>query len=285
MAKDADGATPHAGASARDRSATSTSASSSLAHVPRGANVVDLGWRASSAVLPRSAKPIENVGGASLVALQATVLSERERVRTAAASASGRSAVFTGDGAEIRAASRGKRKLTRDDVGVGGSNAGVRDRAARDVEEKIDKSSRGVHDALTRKAALYDRLSKGETALPNDDAYDVDFAAKSYEDGDSGADGAEFIRRGDMMSEDMHRELERRDWERTLDAEEREAELAAERRSMIFEIERGTERARDSIEEAKRAKAEAESKKRDAIKAAFLQKQLAKLKKRKAANT
>lgn len=245
-----------------------------------------MGWRASSAVLPRSAKPIENVGGASLVALQATVLSERERVRTAAASASGRSAVFTGDGEEIRAASRGKRKLTRDDdVGVGGSNAGVRDRAARDVEGKIDKSSRGVHDALMRKAALYERLSKGETALPNDDAYDVDFAAKSYEDGGSGADGAEFIRRGDMMSEDMRRELERRDWERTLDAEEREAELAAERRSMIFEIERGTERARDSIEEAKRAKAEAESKKRDAIKAAFLQKQLAKLKKRKAANT
>ena len=283
MAKDADGATPRAGGGARDRSVTSTSTSSSLAHVPRGANVVDLGWRASSAVLPRSAKPIENVGGASLVALQATVLSERERVRTAAASASGRSAVFTGDGAEIRAASRGKRKLTRDDVG--GSNAGVRDRAARDVEGKIDKSSRGVHDALTRKAALYDRLSKGETALPNDDAYDVDFAAKSYEDGGSGADGAECIRRGDMMSENMRRELERRDWERTLDAEEREAELAAERRSMIFEIERGTERARDSIEEAKRAKAEAESKKRDAIKVAFLQKQLAKLKKRKAANT
>lgn len=192
--------------------------------------------------------------------------------------------MFTGDGAEIRAASRGKRKLTRVDD-VGGSNAGVRDRAARDVEGKIDKSSRGVLDALTRKAALYDRLSKGETELPNDDAYDVDFAAKSYEDGGSGADGAECIRRGDMMSEHMRRELERRDWERTLDAEEREAELAAERRSMIFEIERGTERARDSIEEAKRAKAEAESKKRDAIKAAFLQKQLAKLKKRKAANT
>jgi len=280
MAKDAaGGATPRAGSSARNGSATSTS--SSFAHVPRGANVVDLGWRASSAVLPRSAKPIENVGGASLVALQATVLSERERVRTVAANASGRSAVFTGDGAEIRAASRGKRKLTRDDDSGGGSNAGVRDRAARDLEGKIDKSSRGVHDALTRKAALYDRLSKGETEIPHDDAYDVDFAAKSYEDA-LGADGAEFIRHGDMMSEDMRRELERRDWERVLDAEEREAELAAERRSMIFEIERGTERARDSIEEAKRAKAEAESKKRDVIKAAFLQKQLAKLKKRKA---
>jgi len=59
-----------------------------------------------------------------------------------------------------------------------------------------------------------------------------------------------------MMSSDMRRELERREWEEELEREERDAAAAAEARRVVFDIERQTERERDAAEDAKRRRDE-----------------------------
>ena len=266
-------------------------------HVPRGANAVDYGWRAGSSALPRAARAIENVNEKSLVRLRATVLSERERARTARARASGAGASTSrandgGDrprGALVLAQGVrrvGKRKADGDDARAK-RNAGVDARAARDVSERIDRSSKGVRGALERKAALYERLSSGELAFEDGDAYDVDFGAKRAATDDNRDDhdapiyerqirrGDMQIRRGDMMSNDMRRELERREWEEELEREERDAAAAAEARRVVFDIERQTERERDAAEDAKRRRDEEDAARREKLKAAFIRKKMA----------
>ena len=263
-------------------------------HVPRGANAVDYGWRAGSSALPRAARAIENVNEKSLVKLRATVLSERERARTARARASGASASMSraddvGDrprGA-LAIGGRGERRVGKRRAGGDADdarakrNAGVDARAARDVEAKIDRSSKGVRVALERKAALYERLSSGELAREDGDAYDVDFGAKraAADDDDRDDDDAPIyerqIRRGDMMSDDMRRELERREWEEDVEREERDAARAAEARRVVFDIERQTERERDAAEDAKRQRDEEDTARRAKLKAAFIRKKMA----------
>lgn len=262
-------------------------------HVPRGANAVDYGWRAGSSALPRAARAIENVNEKSLVKLRATVLSERERARTARARASGAGASTSHamDGGDrprgalalAQGARRvGKRKADGDDDARAKRNAGVDARAARDVAERIDRSSKGVRGALERKAALYERLSSGEVAFEDSGAYDVDFGAKRAAD-DHDRDDHDYdapiyerqIRRGDMMSDDMRRELERREWEEELEREERDAAAAAEARRVVFDIERQTERERDAAEDAKRRRDEEDAARREKLKAAFIRKKMA----------
>ena len=263
-------------------------------HVPRGANAVDYGWRAGSSALPRAARAIENVNEKSLVKLRATVLSARERARTARARASGASASTSraGDvGGRPRGAlaigGRGERRVGKRRAGGGDDdarakrNAGVDARAARDVEAKIDRSSKGVRGALERKAALYERLSSGELAHEDGDAYDVDFGAKRADadaddrDDDDAPIYERQIRRGDMMSDDMRRELERREWEEDVEREERDAARAAEARRVVFDIERQTERERDAAEDAKRQRDEEDTARRAKLKAAFIRKKMA----------
>ena len=263
-------------------------------HVPRGANAVDYGWRAGSSALPRAARAIENVNEKSLVKLRATVLSARERERTSRARASGASASTSraGDvGGRPRGAlaigGRGERRVGKRRAGGGDDdarakrNAGVDARAARDVEAKIDRSSKGVRGALERKAALYERLSSGELAHEDGDAYDVDFGAKRADadaddrDDDDAPIYERQIRRGDMMSDDMRRELERREWEEDVEREERDAARAAEARRVVFDIERQTERERDAAEDAKRQRDEEDTARRAKLKAAFIRKKMA----------
>ena len=253
-----------------------------------------LGWRVQSSRCPSKARVIEHVSAKSLLALQAQVL--RERARAAAhASAGGRhagsmtsSSLVGVSGRDVRRARRGKEV-----DGDGVANPGVRERAARDATVTIDTSVRGVRHALERKSALYDKLARGEVEIGDGergDGYDVDFAAKARNRDDDeddsrsrtyDVDGLEHVRQGDMMSDDVRRELDRRRWEAMVDAEEAAAERAAEERAVIFDIEKNTERARDSVADLKRAREDVEAKKRERLKAAFMKKQLAKMKKQK----
>lgn len=239
------------------------------AHVPRGANDVDYGWRAGSAALPRAARAIENVSASSLVTLRAVVLSERERARTARATASAGTSGNAREGAlaRPRLASGGRAEA---------KNRGVEARAAADGDGartgRADASD--VRTALERKAAVYERLSRGEVVDDgsNVDERAVDFDAKARE-WDAGADA--WARPGaGLMSDDMRRELERREWERGIDTEEIEAERAAAARRVVFDIERETERERDAREDAKRRRDEESEKRREKLKAKFLKSKL-----------
>ena len=237
---------------------------------------------------PSKARVIERVSAKSLLALQAQVLRERARAgahagarRGAATSSSTSTAAVCGRDAR-RAAARRRGETD-------GANPGVSERAARDAAAMIDTSVRGVRQALERKSALYDRLARGEVDDGGDggDGYDVDFAAKAARDDDGrergpyDVDGLEHVREGDMMSDDVRRELDRRRWEAMVDAEEAAAERAAAERAVIFDIEKNTERARDSVADLKRARENAAMAKRERLKAAFMKKQLAKMKKQK----
>jgi len=242
------------------------------AHVPRGANDVDYGWRAGSAALPRAARAIENVSASSLVTLRAVVLSERERARTARATASAGTSGHAREGAlaRPRLASGGRVEAKK--------NRGVEARAAADGDGartgRADASD--VRTALERKAAVYERLSRGEVVDDgsNVDEHAVDFDAKARER-DADADADAWARPGaGLMSDDMRRELERREWERGIDAEEIEAERAAAARRVVFDIERETERERDAREDAKRRRDEESEKRREKLKAKFLKSKL-----------
>lgn len=240
------------------------------AHVPRGANDVDYGWRAGSAALPRAARAIENVSASSMVKLRAVVLSERERARTARATAAVRG--------RADARTTLARGCGRGSAGADGRNRGVEARAAADGDGAraggVEASASGVRTALERKAVVYERLSRGEIV---DEGWDgderaVDFDAKARER-DADADG--WARPGmGLMSDDMRRELERREWERGIEAEELEAERAAAARRVVFDIERETERERDAREDAKRRRVEEDDKRREKLKAKFLQSKL-----------
>ncbi len=74
------------------------------------------------------------------------------------------------------------------------------------------------------------------------------------------------------MSDDMRRELERREWEEDVEREERDAARAAEARRVVFDIERQTERERDAAEDAKRQRDEEDTARRAKLKAAFIRK-------------
>jgi len=138
-------------------------------------------------------------------------------------------------------------------------NRGVEARARRDEGEREEKKD--ARATLERKARTYDALARGEI-VDDIDAYEVDFATKSgFSEGDR-----------EMRGESAR-------WEAMVDAEEAAAERAARERAVIFEIERDTERARDSAAAAKRSREDIEVNKRARLKAAFLKAHVAKMKK------
>ena len=83
---------------------------------------------------------------------------------------------------------------------------------------------------------------------------------------------------GDMKSDDVRRELERRRWEREVEDEERDAVRAAEARRVVFDIERETERERDAVDAAKRRAREKLEREREKLRAAFARKRVAEMK-------
>lgn len=222
--------------------------------------------------MPRAARAIERVDDASLVTLRATMMRAREASRR---------------GRDAREAVGRKQRATER------SNAGVRARAARDEEaRRAARRGGGVERAaaLEKKAALYDRLvAGGRETLGEASEYEVDFAAKTREGRDGGAVEARGARdardavasAGDMVSDDARRELERRRWEREIENEERDAERAAAARRVVFDIERETERERDAVEAAKRREREALEGAREKLRAAFVRKRVAEMKRKK----
>eukprot|EP00887_Chlorella_sp_A99_P002345 scaffold10.g2345.t1 len=239
---------------------------------PLGRSAESLGWLASSGVVPKRRKEIHGVSAASLVAMKAQL------ARTQQEAAAGREGRL--DPEELRARRRGGLALLER-----GRNAGVEARDAADRQE-LRTSAQRLGDsraALERKAALYDKLERGE-AEDEDERYEVDFALKPPLDTAGIAAGSG----GGLLSGDMAQERRRRDWERDEEAAlaRRQAleERREEERQMIEEIVRETEEERARAAEAKQSRAEADARKREKLKAAFMRKQLQQLQAAKAAS-
>ncbi|PSC71976.1 pentatricopeptide repeat-containing protein [Micractinium conductrix] len=254
---------------------------------PLGRSVESLGWLASSGVQPKKRREIEGVGAASLMAMQAQVARAQQE---AALVKEGKL-----DPEEIRARRRGPvaALLERKNAGVAGRDH--RDRL--EIKTASDRLSES-RAALEKKAALYERLAAGEVDDERD-VYEVDFLMKGASERRGGGGGGGWGSQGELdttglavqtqtgglMHADMARERERRSWE----AEE-EAAMAAEqegerrrkeRRELLSEVidEAAEERARAAT--AREQRQAAEARKRQRLKAAFLQKQLEQVRQQK----
>lgn len=271
---------------------------------PLARSVESLGWLASSGVQPKKRREIEGVGASSLVAMQAQVFRAQQQ---AALVREGKL-----DPEEIRARRKGPVAALLER-----KNAGVAQRDARDRQEIKTASDRLSESraALERKAALYERLARGEVD-DEDDKYEVDFVMKGGDGGSGAGDGSTVwgssggagrggggsggwgggeldttglavqSGTGGLVHVDMARERERRAWEdeqRAAKAAEEEAERQRqERRELLNEVidEAAEERLRAAA--AREQRAAAEARKRERLKAAFLKKQLEQLKQQKA---
>lgn len=270
---------------------------------PLGRSVESLGWLASSGVQPRKRKeisgaqqadacllvrslplsrpawlcppapPITGVSNSSLLALKAQ-LAEAQQEATAV-----REGRLDAEDLKRRRGGGGPGGL-----GLAGRNAGV---AARDARDRLQLKTAGQQlddsrAALERKAALYERLAAGEE--PEDERqlelYEVDFAVKPIDTAAlaAGSQG----RGGGLLSDDMAAERARREWEaEARDNLAREGDAAAAREATVAAIEEAAAEAEEERAAAARARAsraDAEARKRERLKAAFMKKQLAALK-------
>ncbi|KAL4431730.1 hypothetical protein ABPG77_002946 [Micractinium sp. CCAP 211/92] len=269
---------------------------------PLARSVESLGWLASSGVQPKKRREIEGVGASSLVAMQAQVFKAQQQ---AALVREGKL-----DPEEVRARRKGSVAALLDR-----KNAGVTQRDARDRQEIKTASDRLSESraALERKAALYERLARGEVEA-EDDKYEVDFVMKGDDGGGGGGDGSSIwgsgegagrgggggwgggeldsaglavqTETGGLLHMDMVRERERRSWDaeqRATKAAEEEAERQRqERRELLNEVIDEAAEERRQAAAAREQRAAAEARKRQRLKAAFLEKQLEQLKQQKA---
>lgn len=260
------------------------------------------GWLASSAVPAKKRRLIEGVSDAGVVQLQAQLYRTQQHV-----------AQWKEGG--LDPSDKHVRRRAGIDVSqvMQRSNAGVGDRDRVDRLELKKVAGEGAERlaesaaALERKAALYERLARGETR-DGEDHYEVDFVAKGTldeerrqeedwleerdgqrrrqgaEDGGGGGAvdtvGAALGSGSGMMSEDMQRERERRRWEEEEEQRDRREQAEYERRQAHKEAVLGmtaeTELGRERAQEQRQVRGAAQSAKLQRLKAAFLQQQIAK---------
>ena len=219
------------------------------------------------------------------------MLSERERARTRARGRAGRRASRARE-ADVGAHGEGLAigGGARDGSGRGATLPPKRRaskrcafcqdaRAARDVEAKIDRSSKGVRVALERKAALYERLSSGELARRGGailhDVFVDDNVNRRRRGRPRRRRRADLRASDSTWGHDVGRHASRAratGWEEDVEREGAGRPRAAEARRVVFDIERQTERERDAAEDAKRQRDEEDTARRAKLKAAFIRK-------------
>lgn len=180
---------------------------------------------------------------------------------------------------------------------LGKANAGVAERAERDRLQAPTEANRLAESeaALQRKAALYDRLARGEGTEAKEDMYHVDFLGKSASappdaealtaaanpTGSRAGIGASHYS-GNAAATDMHREQAHEQWvaesEQSYTAMSEEEERRQRRVDTVFELERETKRGRERAAEEKERRKELEDARRKQLKAAMLKQLATKLK-------
>ncbi|PNW75358.1 hypothetical protein CHLRE_12g523832v5 [Chlamydomonas reinhardtii] len=172
-------------------------------------------------------------------------------------------------------------------------NTGVEERDRRDkLEVKTTADRVGeCYAALERKAQLYEKLARGELD-DEGEQYEVDFlrkggAAEEEAGGGEGRRGGDLVDTmlqavsgtGGMMTADMARERERRDWERDqqrIMADEEAEERRRKQKEALLWLGEQTREERQRAEAVKVRKEEAVRSKREELKAKFLRDQVAK---------
>ncbi|CAK9321188.1 unnamed protein product [Citrullus colocynthis] len=133
--------------------------------------VESLGWLTESSIMPKKHKAIAGVGASSIMELKAHLYKSQEESK--------KSKELAGPGVEFH---RAKNKITPKDI-LSAHNSGVEARALKDkLELKAINDGSVSYAALEKKAALYDKLVKGELSDEEDqEKYCVDFFRKNLE--------------------------------------------------------------------------------------------------------
>ena len=158
---------------------------------------MSLGWLTESSLMPKRAKEIEQVGKSTMVDLRAQLYRSEESLKHTESGASAAAAL---------AAERRKVERRRDVLGAG-RNAGVGERSASDVKAERDAAALS-HEAMARKVRAYEAMARGECEEGRESL--IDFELKQLR-----GDPVEPAEPPTLVSADMAREAERKEWEVT----------------------------------------------------------------------
>eukprot|EP00879_Flechtneria_rotunda_P004695 GHRR01004959.1.p1 GENE.GHRR01004959.1~~GHRR01004959.1.p1 ORF type:complete len:282 (+),score=121.16 GHRR01004959.1:1188-2033(+) len=251
----------------------------------------NFGWRATSTVPAKKRKLIEGVSGRGVVELQAQLYRAQEHAKLRAEG-----------GVDIR--DKHVRRAAGIDV-ASIKNPGVEAREAHDRQLQLKGQGQGPERlaessvALQRKAQLYDRLARRD--VDDGNQYEVEFWRKGplheqeaqqqeeldwlrhdlhHEQHPDAVDtaGAAVSGSGTMMSKDMERELQRREWEQReaalMQQVEEEQQRRAAHRTAVKELSGQTQAGRKEAAAARAQKEEMLAAKRARLKAAFINQQM-----------
>ncbi|KAK4399342.1 hypothetical protein Sango_1409700 [Sesamum angolense] len=226
--------------------------------------VVDsLGWLTESSIMPRKHRAIEGVGASSILELKAQLYKSQEESKRQP-----KEPIHSADHhyAQQLEVHRAKKVISAHDA-FSARNTGVDARAAKDkLELKAVKGGSASYAALERKAALYDKLVRGELSDEEDEEkYCVDFFRKGLEQDQSQTP-------------------------QPADASTTQAQGPEDDEGTLFHIEQWevheeANQAREKVSELKMRRQEQAAARREKLKQAYLLKQLEKLKASKAEQT
>ncbi|XP_050368696.1 uncharacterized protein At4g18257-like isoform X2 [Argentina anserina] len=133
--------------------------------------VESLGWLTESTIMPKKHRAIAGVGASSIMELKAQLYQSQEDSK--------KSKDLAGPDVEFH---RAKKKITAHDA-FSAKNSGVDARAHKDkLELKAVKDGSASYAALEKKAALYEKLARGELSDEEEkEKYCVDFFVKRNE--------------------------------------------------------------------------------------------------------
>eukprot|EP00850_Spirogloea_muscicola_P019745 SM000198S05316 [mRNA] locus=s198:204581:205851:+ [translate_table: standard] len=217
-----------------------------------------MGWLTESSVMPKRKRLIEGVGAASALELRAQLYQSQEDARRRAA-----------DGG---ADDDDQRRRTR--TPYAGKNPGVEARAHRDRLQLKPTDGSNVYAALERKAALYEKLQRGEAPDEEEkEKYSVDFLRKGTLEEERAEMDAE--RDGCGAGAGLRADLDLRT---VSEAALRGAELArvgasAEHKQFVREVNAETRAARGKAQLLRMRRQQQAQKRQEKLKLAFIKKQ------------
>lgn len=235
--------------------------------------VESLGWLTESSIMPKKHRAIAGVGASSIMELKAQLYRSQEESR--------KSKEVSGTDLNYH---RAKSKISKLDT-FSLKNSGVDSRAHKDkLELKAVNDGSVSYAALEKKAALYDKLVRGELSDEEDkEKYCVDFFRKS-------------------LVQDESQQVQGHDSLATVPPETEDAEDAEDDSSVLFnkktfgpgrtagvmdndehkrfvrEVHEEANQAREEVSELKLRRQEQAMARREKLKQAYLRKQLEKLK-------
>ncbi|KAL0352869.1 UNVERIFIED_CONTAM: hypothetical protein Sangu_0868200 [Sesamum angustifolium] len=247
--------------------------------------VVDsLGWLTESSIMPRKHRAIEGVGASSILELKAQLYKSQEESKRQP-----KEPIHSADHhyAQQLEVHRAKKVISAHDA-FSARNTGVDARAAKDkLELKAVKDGSASYAALERKAALYDKLVRGELSDEEDEEkYCVDFFRKGLEQDQSQtpqpADASTTQAQGTDVDDDdlLLNNTKAAGLGRTSATVDR-----GQHKHFVMEVHEEANQAREKVSELKMRRQEQAAARREKLKQAYLRKQLEKLKASKAEQT